>query len=240
MVAVININLNRTTSAGSEAVHNLSGAVTVSITLTDAQIAAIKSGSDPYVYYYDSDTGALTDMKAAFDLTAKTATFTTTHFSSYVISTTNKATESTIGVTYSSHVQREGWLSYVSDGALSGTTGKALRLEGFKIKLTGDVPTGASITYKAHVQHIGWQSAVSDGAVAGTTGKSLKVEAVKITLSGMSGYEVQYRAYVQDKGWLDWQTSSNGTDISDASAAGTTGQSRRLEAIEVRIVKINS
>lgn len=90
--------------------------------------------------------------------------------------------EAYIGVTYVSHVQKQGWQGYVADGALSGTTGKALRLEGLKIKLTGDVPTGASITYKAHVQHIGWQSAVSDGAAAGTTGKSRRLEAIEVRI----------------------------------------------------------
>jgi uncharacterized protein YjdB len=66
------------------------------------------------------------------------------------------------------------------------------------------------------------------------------MEAIKITLSGLPGYEVQYRAHVQNLGWLPWQTTTNGTDIKTAAVAGTTGQSRRLEAIEVRIVKISS
>jgi uncharacterized protein YjdB len=121
------------TSTGTEAVHNLSGAVKVTIALTEAQIAAIKASSNPHIYYYDADTGAFTDMNATFDMTAGTATFTTNHFSTYVIATTTAAA-STIGVTYASHVQSSGWLPYVSDGALSGTTGKSRRLEAFNIK----------------------------------------------------------------------------------------------------------
>jgi uncharacterized repeat protein (TIGR02543 family) len=238
-ITVIDIKLSRATATGTEAVHSLSGAVTVTISLTDKQLAVIAADSNAHIYYYDTDTGALTDMNATFDMTAKTAVFTTTHFSTYVISTT-KATESTIGVTYSSHVQNLGWQGSVSDGALSGTTGKSLRLEAFNIQLTGAVPTGASITYEAHVQNIGWQKAVSNSAVAGTSGKSLRVEAVKITLSGLDGYEVQYRAFVQGKGWLGWQTTVNGTGIGAGAIAGTVGQSRRLEALEVRIVKIGS
>lgn len=40
--------------------------------------------------------------------------------------------------------------------------------------------------------------------------------------------DVQYRAYVQDTGWLDWQ--------SNFAVAGTEGQSKRLEAFEFRLV----
>jgi uncharacterized protein YjdB len=64
------------------------------------------------------------------------------------------------------------------------------------------------------------------------------VEAVKITLSGLAGYEVQYMAYVQGIGWTSWQTTTNGTAVSNAAVAGTTGKSLRLEAIEIKIVKV--
>jgi len=84
---------------------------------------------------------------------------------------------------------------------------------------------------------LGWLNPVSDGQTAGSTGQSCRMEAIKITLSGLPGYEVQYRVHVKHLGWLSWQTTANGTDISKAAVAGTTGQARRLEAIEVRIVK---
>jgi hypothetical protein len=156
----------------------------------------------------------------------------------YTYSASNS--KATIGVTYDSHVQHIGWRSYVNDGALAGTTGRGLRLEAVNIKLTGDVPAGASITYEAHVQSKGWQKPVSNGAEAGTTHKSLRLEAVKITLAGLSGYEVKYRVHVKTLGWLPWQTTVNGTDIHDAAVAGTTGQYRRAEAVEIEIVKISA
>ena len=83
----------------------------------------------------------------------------------------------------------------------------------------------ASISYKAHVQNIGWQDAVTDGAVAGTSGKSLRVEALKVSVDG-AGTEgsVQIRAHVQDIGWQDW-----------SSEGGTTGQSKRVEAMQLRL-----
>jgi uncharacterized protein YjdB len=136
-------------------------------------------------------------------------------------------------------MQKTGWQEFVKDGAEAGTTGKSLRAEAVQIKLTGDVPVGAKITYEAHVQNLGWLPAVSNGTISGTIGKSLRLEALKVTLSGMSGYEVQYRAHVQGIGWQGWQTTTDGTDISNAAVAGTTGKSLRLEVIEIRIVKVS-
>jgi hypothetical protein len=144
-----------------------------------------------------------------------------------------------LNYTYASHVQHTGWQSFTASGTLYGTTGKSLRDEAVQIKLTGNVPSGAVITYQTYVQNMRWQKAVSNGAIAGTIGKSLRLEAFRITLKNLSGYEVKYRAYVQSKGWLPWQTSANCTDISKADIAGTTGKSLRIEAIEVQIVKVN-
>lgn len=143
------------------------------------------------------------------------------------------------GVSYSAHVQSKGWMSTVYNGSTAGTTGKALRAEAVKMNLTGSVPCGAKITYQTHVQGKGWVSPASNGTVAGTTGKALRLEAVRITLSGLSGYEVQYRAHIQGKNWTSWQTTKNGTAVTSAGIAGTTGKSLRLEAIQVRLVKVS-
>jgi uncharacterized protein YjdB len=142
---------------------------------------------------------------------------------------TVKAATVPIGVAYSSHIQNIGWQNQVSDGAESGTDGKSLRLEGLKIKLTGDLPTGASIQYQTQVENIGWQDWISNGQEAGTDGKGLREEAIRIKLVNLPGYSVQYRVHVQNIGWQDW--------VSDGALAGTVGQGLRLEALEVRIVK---
>lgn len=244
-ISTLDIDLTNVSSSGALVpVHQLSGNITVTIALTDAQIAKIIDVSRARLFYFDPDTNTLTDMNATFDLTAKTVSFTTNHFSTYVIANTTSTSTATtpannIGVTYNAQVQHIGWQSFVSDGAQAGTTGKALRLEGAKINLTGNVPQGAKITYQAQVQKLGWMSAVSNGLLAGTVGKALRLEALKITLSGMSGYEVEYRAQVQGTGWQKWQVSKHGTSISSAAIAGITGKGLRLEAIEIKIVKIS-
>jgi transglutaminase/protease-like cytokinesis protein 3 len=187
-----------------------------------------------------------------------TATFTFTGLTGtdYIVNATPKASDATdgdaitsievkdaaavpIGVTYSAHVQKIGWQPYVNNGAEAGTDGKGLRVEAIKINLTGTVPTGAKITYKAQVQSKGWMNCVTNGAEAGTDGKSLRVEALKITLSGMPGYGVEYRAHVQKVGWQGWQTTKNGTNVDSAALAGTVGKALRVEAIEIKIVKVS-
>lgn len=239
-VAALDLSLVKVEANGATtAVHQLSDTVTVTVTLTAAQLAAIGDASDLDVYYYDTGTtpATLTDMHAAYDAAKGTLTFTTDHFSTYVIA--KAASTVSVGVAYAAHVQHIGWQKFVADGAEAGTEHKALRLEGLQIKLTGDLPAGASIVYQAHVQKLGWQQAVQNGELAGTTGKSLRMEALRISLKGLSGYAVKYRAYVQNKGWLDWQTTANGTDISEAAVAGTTGKGLRMEAIQIEIVKVS-
>ncbi len=65
-------------------IHQLGQAVTVTIQLTLDQIAKLQ-GAVPAVYYYNPTTNTLENLNAAFDLVKGTATFTTTHFSTYVI-----------------------------------------------------------------------------------------------------------------------------------------------------------
>ncbi|URN84326.1 hypothetical protein [Acetobacterium wieringae] len=131
-------------------------------------------------------------------------------------------------VNYATHVQNIGWQNAVSDGALSGTVGQSLRLEGITIKSGID---GLGIEYATHVQNIGWQDYVADGTVSGTEGQSLRLEAIKIQLTGTQAdkYDVYYRVQVENLGWLGW--ASNGAE------SGTAGYGYRLEGIEIVLVE---
>ena len=91
------------------------------------------------------------------------------------------ALASDIGVSYQTHIQNEGWQSVKSDGEMSGTEGKSLRLEGIEIKLV-NVPSEYHVQYRVHVQDVGWQSWRSDGEMAGTQGMSKRLEAIEIRI----------------------------------------------------------
>ncbi|WP_400243872.1 N-acetylmuramoyl-L-alanine amidase [Niallia sp. JL1B1071] len=132
-------------------------------------------------------------------------------------------------VTYSTHVQSKGWLSNVTNGATSGTTGQAKRLEAIKIDLTNTAFSG-DIIYSTHIQGTGWVTNSSNGDISGTVGKSKRMEAIKISLTGdMAKYfDVYYRVHAQSYGWLGW--AKNGME------AGSEGLSKRLEAIQIKLV----
>ena len=137
------------------------------------------------------------------------------------------ATSFVSGISYQTHVQDVGWQAYVSDGAVSGTSGQSKRLEAIHIKLDGI--TGG-IEYRTHVQDIGWQEWVENDALSGTSGQSKRLEAIQIRLTGeaATNYDVYYRVHAQNTGWMDW--AKNG------ASSGTAGYSYRLEAIEIKLV----
>lgn len=136
-------------------------------------------------------------------------------------------------IKYNSHIQNYGWEDRYSkrDGDITGTTGKAKRLEAIKISLgnSEQIPQGAKIEYQVHIQDIGWQGWKQNGEIAGTEGREKRIEAIRIKLLGMEDYSVEYRAYVQDEGWQKWRH--------DGDVAGTEGENKRVEAIQIRIVK---
>jgi uncharacterized protein YjdB len=130
-------------------------------------------------------------------------------------------------VSYQAHVQDYGWLAWVKDGEVAGTTGQSRRMEALKVKLPRH--SHGHVCYSAHVQNIGWQHRVCDGEVAGTTGRSLRMEAVKIWLKDAPRrWKVCYSAHVQDIGWQD--------RVCDGEMAGTTGHGKRMEAVKIWIV----
>jgi len=133
-------------------------------------------------------------------------------------------------ISYTTHVQEIGWQDYVRNGAMAGTSGKSLRLEGIKIKFVNPNTDGA-ISYRTHVQDYGWMDYVSNDTMSGTSGESKRLEAIEIKLTGTIAeqYDVYYRVHAQDVGWMGW--AKNGEQ------AGTSGFGRRLEGIQIILVK---
>ncbi len=133
------------------------------------------------------------------------------------------------GVSYRTHVENEGWQGYASNGVMSGTSGRSLRLEGINIKLQNqDYPGG--IEYRTHVENIGWQRYVGNGIMSGTSGKSLRLEAIQIRLTGEMAqhYDVYYQVHAENVGWMGWAKNNE--------PAGTAGYAYRLEGIRIRLV----
>ena len=147
------------------------------------------------------------------------------------------ALSSKYDVWYRLHVQRYGWLGWAKNGESAGTEGRSLRAESIYICITekGKTPSGydgsdpfvdgSAIALDGHVQRVGW---VSGANSVGTVGQSLRLEAIKarITRSNYSG-SIIYNSHVQSIGWQG--------EVADGGLSGTTGLSRRVEAITVRL-----
>ncbi len=151
-------------------------------------------------------------------------------------------------VAYRTHVQTYGWEGgFATNGAQSGTTGEAKRLEAIQIGVRVPGVSGG-VRYFVHRQTYGWESGWKyDGEQSGTTGEAKRLEAIRIE-SGTTGeakrleairieltgdlakqYSIFYRVHVQTFGWEGW--------VKDGAQAGTTGLAKRLEGIEVRLVR---
>lgn len=146
-------------------------------------------------------------------------------------------------IQYRTHVENIGWQDWTSDGQLSGTTGQSLRLEGIQIRLTGDLASKFDIYYQVHAENYGWLDWAENGEAAGTEGLSYRLEGIRIVLVRKNGTApgstdtpfvstytnglVRYRTHVQDVGWQSY--------VSDGTLSGTTGQSLRLEGINISL-----
>ncbi|MCI8550450.1 MAG: hypothetical protein HFI68_07675 [Lachnospiraceae bacterium] len=144
------------------------------------------------------------------------------------------------GIEYQTHVQSRGWMNWVANGNLSGTEGLSKRLEAIKIRLTGEMAEKYDVYYRVHSQSFGWLGWAKNGEPSGTMGYAKRLEAIEIRLvekgqpapGSTSGTyredtRVTYQTHVQTYGWLP--------ETSNGKLNGTEGQSKRLEAIKIRL-----
>lgn len=161
-------------------------------------------------------------------------------------------------IMYQVHVQKKGWMDWVSDYEVAGTTGESLRVEAVRIKLVEEegpeqtedelpeeedtltenpeteVKEESHVEYRVHVRNIGWQDWKRDGELAGTTGEKLQIEAIQIRLTGdiASEYEVYYKSHSATFGWFGL--------VKGGDYSGTERMSKRIEAISIGLEKIEN
>ena len=143
------------------------------------------------------------------------------------------------GVTYRTHIQTYGWQDWVSDGQQSGTTGKAKRLEAIEIQLTGAAAEKYDVFYRVHIQSYGWLGWAKNGETAGSVGHAKRLEALEIRLlpkgteigdhtpSCLFSNGISYSSHIQKIGWQE--------PVLDGGISGTTGEARRLEAVQIQL-----
>lgn len=126
------------------------------------------------------------------------------------------------------NVTIDGW-QYTSVGRFMGISGNVDTNE-FYNTFDGQVKD-TTIQYRAHCQTYGWLEWVKDGSVAGTEGEAKRLEALNI--NPPVGTELEVDAHMQGIGWKTYTGIIHGNSI----LIGTTGESRRLEAVRIRCVK---
>lgn len=140
-----------------------------------------------------------------------------------------------MGMNYRAHIEDKGWLPSVHDGMIAGTVGKSKRMEAIKIT----PPTGVELEVDAHLQGKGWKTykgikrgkssgtgSSENDPIIGSVGESRRLEAIRIRCTKNStGKRLRYQAHVQGSGWLKV--------VGENDIAGTTSQSKRMEAIRI-------
>ena len=147
-------------------------------------------------------------------------------------------------VEYRAHVAKKGWLNWSKNGEEAGTTGEGLAMQAIRLKLTGELADHYDIYYRVHSQTYGWLGWAKNGEIAGTTGLSKRMEAIQIQLVEKGGEApgstekhcvasegVTYQSHVQTYGWQDWKLNGE--------TSGTSGQSKRLEALKIKLENMN-
>lgn len=114
-------------------------------------------------------------------------------------------------------------------------------LEAFNIptkrikQVPGTAKNNNQLWYRAHCQNLGWLDPVHDGQTAGTTGKSKRMEALKIDVRkvGDGSAKLEVNAHIQGIGDKIYVIDKDTHD----TIIGTVGESRRIEAIAIKIME---
>ena len=100
----------------------------------------------------------------------------------------------------------------VSNGAMSGTSGQAKRLEAIELELYGEVAYYYDVYYRVHAQSYGWLGWAKNGETAGTSGMAKRLEAIQIKLvpknSDTSQFEDGKKAYIKGTPTANYSTQA--------------------------------
>ena len=145
-------------------------------------------------------------------------------------------------IEYRAHVKNIGWQQPVKNGAIAGTTGRALQVEAIQIELLGAKASEYTIYFKAHCADVGWLGYAQGGNSVGTSAMSKRMEALEVVLlknpdtkdtsnrSFIKGYtnaNLAYTAHVENRGDIG--------PVVGGSIIGTVGQRLRIEGLTLDI-----
>lgn len=162
----------------------------------------------------------------------------------YITRTSAQTSDVEGSITYSVHCQSYGWFDWVTDGVVAGTKGASKRLEAIKIDLTGELKEKYDIYYKTYMSNCGWLDWAKNGEISGTVGYGATIEGIMVLLvlkdSENAPAQGRYQSITTDNmndiyysGHV--QTYGDLAQVANGASLGTTGQSKRLEALKVKV-----
>ena len=136
---------------------------------------------------------------------------------------------SSTDVNYRAHRDGSGWgTKWSNNGVVAGAAGKGKQIDCIELNVSGNKFKGG-ISYRTYSKESDWESNwSSNGETSGVQGKKINAIAIKLTGEVANHYDVYYRVYVPEFGWLDW--AKNG------ETAGTKDLPYSLESIQVVLV----
>ncbi len=136
--------------------------------------------------------------------------------------------ENQIDIQYQSYLNGK-WQDMVNNGVTSGTVGKKIPINGYKIHIN-DGLLDDWIQYRSYLNGK-WQEYVSSGDLSGLMNSDSIIEMMQIKLTDEVSqfYDVYYRVHVSDVGWLDWTCNDQVT--------GSLGYGEQIEALEIRLLE---
>lgn len=123
------------------------------------------------------------------------------------------------------------WGSTTASGGVSGSVSSVK-----PVQKPGNPVNDNMLYYRAHCQTAGTLAQVRDGQVAGTTGYGKRLEGFWIDLRKVReiypNAKLSAKVHIQGIGWKRYDNVEHDTLL------GTTGQSRRIEAVELELTGI--
>ncbi len=162
----------------------------------------------------------------------------------YITRTSSSTSEHKGDIKYCAHSQSVGWTDWVTDGKMAGTSGKSKRMEAIRIELTGELAEDFDIYYKTYMSNCGWLDWAKNGEISGTVGYGATIEGIQILLvlkdSEYSPNTGRYSSITPDNmndilysGHV--QTYGDLNVVKNGALLGTTGKSKRMEAIKIKL-----
>ena len=138
-------------------------------------------------------------------------------------------------VEVSAHVANIGWQPYVSGADYAGTVGRGLAIQAVKLRLTGNDASKYDIYYRIHAADYGWLGWAKNDAAAGTVGLSKQAAAIQVKLVAKGSFDApaqDHAALIQLPGF---SAKVNCSGLGSGEIAGTVGQSRAIEAMQLSL-----